>query len=139
MRTENIKLYSINGSVLRHVSLREAFAMLANEQWAPVKNTRREIVAVQMKHLERNEKPSACTLTRSDMVNNAEGAAHPHERRRSRHKAIDQIGNYIDRAMTKVEEWGPTHDEKAAIVSAGVIYGVFCSWPPQEERVVTFA
>ena len=50
-----------------------------------------------------------------------------------------KVGNYIDRAMSKVEAWPDTHDNKNTVIAAGVAYGVFCPWPPQPERVITFA
>lgn len=143
MRKETIRLYSVNDCVLRHVTIRDAFALLNEGKAVPVKNTRREIVAVQLKQLERNERTSPCTLTCSDAQSNAIGAVTPKLRRfardDNRRVMRDKIGNYIDRAMSKVEAWGPTHDDKAAVISAGVCYGVTCPWPKYQEQTVTFA
>lgn len=132
VRKETIKLYSVNDNVLRHITVREAFAMLAEGTVDPVKNIKREIVAVQMKTLERNQGSSACTITRSETENNAfvhEGV---------KLSAKDSIGA-LERAIAKIKAWPDVHDERATVISAGKALGVFCPYPKYQERVVTFA
>lgn len=45
----------------------------------------------------------------------------------------------IQRAVAKVRVWPEIHDHKSPTVSAGVAIGVFCQYPPAEERYITFA
>jgi hypothetical protein len=98
---------------------------------------------IQLKSLARDEKPSACTLTKSDMLTNGVGAANPELRKRGRFSDGSlndlKIGNYVDRAMSKVEEWPNAHDKRNTVISAGVAYGVYCPWPPTEECYLNFA
>lgn len=138
-----IPLTSANGYILRSIPLREAFQLASDEKARWVTNTRYQVVGIRLKELERNERTSPCTITCSEAQTNAIGAVTPRLRRfaRNENRQImrEKIGNYIDRAMSKVEAWPETHDTKATVISAGKALGVFCPYPPMEERVVTFA
>ncbi len=79
-----------------------------------------------------NERPSACTLTMSDVEKNAL------DYQGSVISAKDSI-RAIDRASNKVKVWPEIHDHKSPTVSAGKAIGVFCQYPPPEERYITFA
>lgn len=126
-----VPLYSVNDYVLRSITIRDAFALLDEGKVGPVKNTRREIVGVQLKQLERNERPSSCSLTRSDAEKNSV------VRVGAKIAASDSIAA-LERAVAKVEAWPSVHDTKAVVISAGRALGVIlCS--SVEERVVTFA
>lgn len=93
---------------------------------------------IQLKTLARDEKPSACTLTMSNMLNNGIGAVSPELRKRGKFSdgSVNElkIGNYIDRDMSKVEEWPVSHDKRNTVISAGIAYGVYCPWPPVETK-----
>lgn len=138
-----IPLTSINGYILRSISLREAFQLTNEEKARWIKNTKYQIVGIVLREPEGMERTSPCTITCSEAQTNAIGAVTPRLRRfaRNENRQImrEKIGNYIDRAMSKVEAWPETHDTKATVISAGKAFGVFCLYPPMEERVVTFA
>lgn len=144
----------VDSRVLFHVSEREARLLCAEDsQGNPLDGMERAadrlsrkkapLTDIQLKSLARDEKPSACTLTKSDMLSNATGAVNPEFRKRARFSdgSVNdlKVGNSIDRAMSKVEAWPETHDNRNTVISAGVAYGVFCQWPQQPERIVTFA
>lgn len=80
----------------------------------------------------RTAKTSPCTITCSEVEKNAAvregGTIH----------AKDSI-RALDAAAAKVRVWPEIHDSKAPTVSAGIAFGVFCVYPPVEDRVVTFA
>lgn len=144
----------VDARVLFHVSEREARLLCAEDsQGNPLEGMERvadrltrkkaALTDIQLKSLARDEKPSACTLTKSDMLANAAGSVNPEFRKQARFSdgSINdlKIGNYIDRSMSKVEEWPISHDKRNTVISAGVAYGVFCMWPQQPERVINFA
>ena len=71
-------------------------------------------------------------LTANDAALNAFGAARLAERK----PFGSRIGNNIDRAMSKVEQWPDVHDTKNVVICAGRLYpprdnmvGAFCPWP----------
>lgn len=80
----------------------------------------------------RTPKTSPCTITCSEVEKNAVvrdgGMIH----------AKDSI-RALDAAAAKVRVWPEIHDHKSPTVSAGVAIGVFCQYPPAEERYITFA
>lgn len=137
-----IPLTSANGYVLRSIPLREAFQLANDEKARWTTNTRYQVVGIRLTELERNERSSPCTITCSESHTNAVGAATSRLRRYARNEQgqimREKIGNYIDRAMSKVEAWPATHDTKAPVISAGKALGVFCPYPPMEERHVTY-
>ena len=73
-----------------------------------------------------NERPSACTLTMSDVEKNAL------DYQGSVISAKDSI-RAIDRDSKKIKVWPEIHDHKSPTVSAGKAIGVFCQYPPPEE------
>jgi hypothetical protein len=103
---------------------------------------KQQLTDIKMLALERGEKPSACALKMSDMLNNGMGAANPELRKRGRFSdgSVNdlRIGNYIDRAMSKVEEWPHAHDQKNVVIAAGKAHGVV-HVPVLEERYLNFA
>jgi hypothetical protein len=153
MRKETVRLWSVNGNLLRHITLTQALEMLGetlsgdsieNVYPSAVRISRKKakLADIRLMALERNEKPSACTLKMSDMVNNGIGAANPQLRKMGREGgrvSTLKIGNYIDRAMSKVEAWPEAHDTRNTVISAGTAFGVFCPWPVVAERVLTFS
>lgn len=144
----------VDGRILFRVPEREARLLCAEDsQGNPLEGMERvadrltrkkaALTDIQLKSLARDEKPSPCTLTKSDMLNNAAGSDNPDLRKRARFTdgSVNglKVGNYIDRAMSKVEQWPDTHDLRNTVISAGVAYGVFCPWPVEAERVINFA
>lgn len=138
----------VDGRVLFHVAEREARLLCAEDsQGNPLdgmessadrlSRKKAPLTDIQLKSLARDEKPSACTLTKSDMLNNGIGAATPELRKLAQFSDgstnEQKIGNYIDRAMSKVEEWPHTFDGKNTGICAGVVIGVFCIWPQPAE------
>lgn len=138
----------VDGRILFHVAEREARLLCAEDSAGnPLEDVessadrlsrkKAPLTDIQLKSLARDERPSPCTLTKSDMLHNGMGAVSADERKRARYSdgSVDpfRVGNYIDRAMSKVEAWPETHDMRNTIVSAGVIYGMFCLWPQPQE------
>jgi hypothetical protein len=88
---------------------------------------------IKLMHPERAKDSSPCTLTLSDMQHNALG------------KAFNYLGptdsiRAIERASAKVDAWPAEHDDRAAVISGGKAYGVFCPWPPNKDlQLVNFA
>lgn len=143
MRKELVKVISANGHHMRFVTTRQALEMIAEDYSgnevdgiaAVARRTTRKKAAlteIKMLALVRNEKPSPCTLTQSDMVANAEGAANPEVRKRGKNKLA--IGNNVDQAMTKVEAWADAHDDRNVVISAGSVFGaaLYCPWPREQ-------
>lgn len=131
----------VDGRVLFHVAEREARIMCAEDSHGNplegmepnamrLSRKKAPLTDIQLKSLAREEETSACSITRSESHNNAAGSLDPTLRQRLA---------FIDADMCKVEAWPETHDDRNFVISAGVPYGVFCPWPQQEERVVTFA
>jgi hypothetical protein len=132
MRKETIQLESMNGTFLRFITVRDAFEFINEGKAKPLKDRYHHICGVRLTSLLRSERPSPCTLTKSDAENNA--MVHNGARIEE-----NQSIRSLDRAANKVAAWPSVHDSKATVVSAGTVYGVFCPFPPMEERVVTFA
>ena len=138
----------VDGRVLFHVAEREARLLCAEDsEGNPLEGMessadrlsrkKAPLSDIQLKTLARDEKPSPCTLTKTDMLHNGIGAADPTERKHARFSdgSINEqkIGNCIDRAMSKVEEWPHAFDTRNTVISAGVPIGVFCLWPQPAE------
>lgn len=138
----------VDGRILFHVAEREARLLCAEDSEGNpldgmepsadrLSRKKARLEDIQLKMLARDEKPSPCTLTKTDMLHNGIGAADPDQRKQSRFSdgTINEqkIGNCIDRAMSKVEEWPHSHDTRNTVISAGVAYGVFCIWPAPEQ------
>lgn len=81
----------------------------------------------------RQERTDRCTIPRRAVENNAfihNGV------RLSEKDSMHQL----DADVELIEAWPAIHDSKAAIISAGTVYGVFCPYPPLDpSHVVTFA
>lgn len=114
----------IDGSVMRHVTIKQAREMCAEDslgdsldgvEASAVRLSRKKAPFTDIKLLapEREEKNSPCTLTMGDMLNNGIGSVAPELRKQGKN---NHIGNYIDRAMTKVEHWPFVGDTKAVRV-----------------------
>src|SRR5579871_1263578 len=124
---------SVTGEVLRFVSEGEARLMCAENadgsDMLDYRGTRIEPVAMRLSRLKapltdirlldlnRGKRQSPCTLTESDVKNNAFG------------KAFSALGNTdsiraLDRAVNKVDAWPDEHDRKAVVISAGKVHGV---------------
>lgn len=141
MAHKPVKLYSFNGALIRHVTLKQALEMIAEDlggneveglERVARRLTRKKAALTEIKMLApvQMKDGDPCTLTRSDMEGNAIARA-DHELRGT--------GKYADRAASKVEAWPDTHDDRAPVISAGFAFGVFCPWPASAERVLTFA
>lgn len=79
---------------------------------------------IQLLAPERNERPSACGLTFSDVQNNGLGA---HFRALG---STDSI-RALDRAADKVAAWPHVHDDRNVIICAGKVHGVSIMRPEQ--------
>lgn len=138
----------VDGRVLRFVSESEARIMIAEnadgsemigEDGKPIEpvarriSLKKHVLEIKLLAPLRRERTSPCTITLTEAENCA--FVHPGVRLSGK----DAI-RPLDAAMEKVQAWPSVHDSRAAIVSAGVVYGVFCPWPAMDEsRVVTFA
>jgi hypothetical protein len=139
--------------VLRWVTEREARVLCAeNQDGSPMyepdgtlmdskakrlSRLKAPLTDIKLRQPDRGDKPTACTLKLSDMLNNAVGAANPELRKPGTYASGKvnplKIGNYIDRAMAKVEAWPEAHDTKSPVIAAGVAYGSMCLWPQFHE------
>lgn len=114
MRFQSIKLYDINGYLVKHITPRQAHEMIDEGEVQTIRARGAKpgtFVAVQLKQAKRNRE-TAATLTLRDVVNNAFG------------KAFSALGptdsiRALDRAIEKVEAWPDAHDTKAVCISAG--------------------
>lgn len=85
---------------------------------------------------------SGPTLTMGEIDANASGCVTPSKRKPgiNCYGAADEmiVGNFIDQAMTKVEQWEGVHDTRAVVISAGKVHGAILveSIP---DRVINFA
>ena len=143
----------VDGRILFRVPEREARLLCAEDSTGnpadglePVADRlsrkKAPLTDIQLKSLARDERPSPCTLTKSDMLANGIGAADPETRKQGKFSdgSVNslKIGNYVDRAMSKVEEWPHAHDQKNVVIAAGKAHGVI-HVPMLEERYVNFA
>ena len=136
MRNQTVRVRSsVDGHILRHVSERDARLMCAEDSHGePIEGmepsarrlTRKKerLTDIKLLQPERAKDSSPCTLTLSDMQNNALG------------KYFNWLGSTdsiraIERATAKVDAWPEEHDEKAVIISAGEVHGAafYCPWP----------
>ncbi len=128
----------VDGRVLFHVAEREARLLCAEDSEGNpldgleasadrLSRKKAALTDIQLRSLARDEKASPCTLTKTDMLNNAAGSVTPELRHQPKFSDgstnLLRVGNYIDRAMSKVEFWPEVHDEKNVTISAGKIHG----------------
>jgi hypothetical protein len=117
--------------VLTHISEREARLMCGEDTYGNslegVEPTARRLSRkkeplrdIRLMHPVKEERNSPCTLTKSDMLLNADGAVNPEIRRKGQQ---GRIGGAVDQAMTKVEMWPEVHDDRAPVISAGKVFG----------------
>lgn len=109
---------------LRHIKVADAEEMIGRHTWEPGAARRVGLkkgqFAIQLRAPEVAEGRTEATITLSEMLNNAEGSAHPYLRKYA--KFADgtpnplALGNYIDEDMTKVELWPEVGDTKAVRV-----------------------
>jgi len=142
----------VDGRVLFHVAEREARLLCAEDSEGNpldgmecvadrLSRKKAPLTDIQLKMLARDEKPSPCTLTKSDMLNNGIAAVNPELRKQGRFSdgSVNdfKIGNYIDASASKVEEWPFAHDTRNVVIAAGKAHGVIVANP--EERYLNFA
>lgn len=109
-----IKLYDINGYLVKHITPRQAYEMVDEGEVQTIRARGARpgtFVAVQLKEAKR-KRESACTLTLRDVVNNAFG------------RAFNALGptdsiRSLETSIEKVEAWPDEHDKKAVCISAG--------------------
>jgi hypothetical protein len=143
----------VDGRILFRVAEREARLLCAEDsQGNPLdgmepiadrlSRKKAALSDIQLKSLARDEKPSPCTLTKSDMLNNGIAAVNPELRKPGQFSdgSINplRIGNYLDAAASKVEEWPAAHDQRNVVIAAGKAHGVI-HVPVLEERYLNFA
>jgi hypothetical protein len=133
----------VDSHVLRCVSEREARIMCAENSdgsqmigsdrkpLEPVADRLSRLKAplmdIRLRAPERGEKPSPCTITLLDVVNNAFGQAY------SQLGPTDSI-RALQRSEDKISAWPEIHDERNVVISAGTAHGVkeYCPWPPNQ-------
>lgn len=145
MRSQTVRVRSsVDSHILRHVTERDARLMCAEDSHGDpldgieptarrLTRKKEKLTDIKLLHPERAKDSSPCTLTLSDIQNNAFG------------KAFKWLGpadsiRALERAEAKVGAWPDEHDDQAVVISGGKAFGVFCPWPPtQELQLTTFA
>jgi hypothetical protein len=125
-----VPLYNCNNEFMLMIPLAEAQELAVKEDCElKTKGLGRKlrVTAAQLRRRQPSI-PSPCTLTKSDMLNNAIGVVTPKERKFGRDADGSRmqmlVGNCIDRAMTKVEAWPLVHDDRNTVICAGKAFGV---------------
>jgi hypothetical protein len=119
---QNIKLASHEGRHLRKIDHIEANRLigLGVAGWFG-KQLRLILQPQQAAKYRSNGNPSPTTLTKTDLVLNAETSQTARKFGKNCYGGIDEmiVGNAVDRAKSKVEVWPEVHDTKAVVISAG--------------------
>jgi hypothetical protein len=112
------RVLSCNDEVIRHIGLQEALEMIAAGQAIRVSRIKAKSLIIKLTAPRREERPSNQTsIKMSEMMANA-GCMGVRRRNRAR---PDKVGNFVDRAMTKVQIWPLVHDTKAVRVGPRVV------------------
>ncbi len=104
------RVYSVNGERLRSIPRREAEEMVDSGQAIRLSRLKAPELVIQLRHA-RNERSDPATITLAEVEANA-GVRGPRQRNRDKVK----IGNFVDKAMTKIEAWPYVGDTKAVRV-----------------------
>lgn len=115
-------------TILRRVSVRDAEAMIESKEARRLSRIKQPLTEIRLNAPENMKDSSAATITRSEVMANAEGAANPWRRLRDRvvrndaGKLEHREPNYIDDAMSKIELWPEIYDTKAVVICAGKVF-----------------
>lgn len=113
------------GRILRYVSAHEARLMCGESPAGEplddiepiakrISRRKAKLEDIRLLSPERVKRNDCATLTMGDTINNAIGS----HGRLSEHDSI----RVIDRALAKVQAWATTHDDRAVIISAGMVF-----------------
>lgn len=129
MRRDTVKVHSCaDGHVLRHVTEREARLMCGEDSFGDrleemepcarrLSRKKQRLSDIVLLQPAKAERTSPCTITRSEVENNAFGQAY---------QALGPTDSIraIERAIGKIEAWPEIHDDRNVVISAGVAHGV---------------
>ncbi len=105
-------VYSVNGERLRSIPRAEAQQMVDDGFALRLSRLKSDVLVIKLKYA-RNERTDPATITKAEMEANV-GQYGPRRTKRNR------IGNFVDRAMTKIEIWPEVFDTRAVRVGPRV-------------------
>jgi hypothetical protein len=104
------KVLSINGERLKSIGYQEAYAMIESGEAVRISRLKAPL-AIKLKAPRKTDPLKESQITLAEMEANAGLRGD-----RCRSKRPDRIGNFVDRAMTKIEIWPDIGDTKAVRV-----------------------